>query len=503
MPGSMELSERASCIKTCPAEIIHLICRFLSPEDIKEARLVCKSLSVIASQYLVDTVTFNSSSDSLTRLKNISQHSLFSQHVVKLIYEANLLPPIHNVTCYENILISKRMHSRDHPEPPPSDASPREFRVFMRALKKFSTDCGLSKRQLETQFNKYKTLRDEQQALLEQKEDKRILLDALPRFPRLRHIRFDNLGRCTHVLSERYCEQFQDVDCFPPPGHPSNPKVVPQVAHLLQAMCKSKAPLKSFDMAAVSPDMFKSLAPSTRRLILRKLNGLKDVKLGFKVDEDIEELLHELEPEESFEVLEDGSWREFLASNQGLEDVQISFLDCPMHIAVKIENLFGNYYWPKLNSVCLMSIKSSADDFLACLRRHSSTLTIIRLGFIVLTEGEWVDTIDTMQEIFHEKDDISVKFWGYLLNNNPTDCIDLSYVDLSDFDDDEGEGEYGLEPVTLAQAIDDYICYEEPGDDFSLNPLLRLDDFHNPSEYDIESENEIPGPWSHHFYYDH
>lgn len=497
MSEYVNLLQDARGMEKCPAEVLHLICRLLIPKDIKEARLVCKMLAVIAGQYLVPVVTFNSSAVSLDRLKMISQHPLFSQHVNKLIYEANILPPVHNIRCYEKILISKRMHTIDHPDPPPRNSSRRAYRVFMRAMTKFTNDCGLTKKQLETQFNKYKTMREAQQLLLESKYDKNVLINALPRFPRLKSIKFDNLGRCKHVLSERHCEQFQEIDGFPTPGDPTNIRVVPQVAHLLKAMCKTKAAIENFDLAAVNPNVFKNLTSASRELVNRNLNKLKTIKLAFKVDGDTDDMLDELEPDDSFEVFEDDSLKTFLASNQELEDLQVSFLDCPMHVAVKIENLLGDHHWINLRSICLMSIKTSSDDLLACLRRHSSSLIDMRLGYVVLTEGEWDDTIDGIQLIFCDEPLMAAKFWGYLLTNDPTESIDLSYVDpdWDGFDED-----YDGEPTTLAQAIECYICDENPEEDLSINPLHRLEEFIDPLEYDLEPVGDYPIPGAHYFH---
>lgn len=487
MSDAMDLPEDVNFQK-CPPEVLHLICDILSPKEIKEVRLACRSLAAVASQYLVPKVTFNSSSESFERLKKIAHHPVFSQYVVHLVYEAHLLPKVHNSQCYKSMLLSNKMRSGDQPEPPSEDASPREIRLYQRTMNKFTSECGLSKIQLDMQYTKYKVMRDAQQQLLENKDDKEILLDALPRFPRLRSIKFDNLGRCRHVLSQRYCDQFKGIDGFPPPGIPANGRVVPQVLHLLKAMCKSKAALKSFDLGAVSPQLFVKLKSAGRELLKKKLTKFESITLSFKVDEEIEDLLQELMPEDPFELFtEKDSLKGFLASNRDLEDLQISFLDCPMHVAVKMGNVVGTHCWPKLQSLALMSINTTANDLLAFLRRHSSTLSTVRFGFMVLTKGDWADTIDEIQALFWGSGIITFKFWGYLLTKSPVDTVDLSFVDpeTSDFYDPE-------DMMTLGSAIDFYICEEEPDDEISMNPLHRMEDFLDPLEYSVGLMDDWP-----------
>ncbi|KAL9622682.1 MAG: hypothetical protein Q9160_002992 [Pyrenula sp. 1 TL-2023] len=480
MPEAMDLPENANFQK-CPPEVLHLICDILSPKEVKEVRLACRSLAAVASQYFVPTVTFNSSSESLERLKKIAHHPLFSQYVVNLVYEAHLLPKVHNSQCYKSMLLSNKMRTVNEPEPPPDDASAREFRLYQRTMNKFATECGLSKTQLDMQYTKYKVMRDSQQQLLENKEDKEVLLDALPRFPRLKSIKFDNLGRCRHVLSQRYCDQFKGIDGFPPPGDPANVRVVPQVLHLLKAMCKSKAALKSFDLGAVSPQLFAKLKSAGRELLKKKLTKFESITLSFKADQEIADLLHELVPENAYELFDEKDYlRDFLASNRDLEDLQISFLDCPMHIALKMANVMGTHHWPKLQSLSLMSINTTDNDLLAFLRRHSSTLSIVRFGFTVLTKGNWPDTIDEIQELFWGSCITTFKFWGYLLTKSPSETVDLSFVDPDnpDFYDPR-------DMMTLGTAIDYYICEKEPHDDMSLNPLHRMEDFLDPLEYSM------------------
>lgn len=100
-----------------PAEIKYMIAFNLrncdqnphGPRDIKQFRLVSTEFSAIGAAYLLPVIHLTFQSKSFERLRTISQHPFYSQHVTRLHYEPDTFD---NVLKSEEDLVKEHLESK-------------------------------------------------------------------------------------------------------------------------------------------------------------------------------------------------------------------------------------------------------------------------------------------------------------------------------------------------------------------------------------------------------
>ena len=79
-----------------PPEVLDQIFSQLSPADLRNTRLVCRSFTFVAAQHLFSEVFVSPNQECLQNLECIVSHSTFRQHVRSVIYSEQVLP------CYRD-----------------------------------------------------------------------------------------------------------------------------------------------------------------------------------------------------------------------------------------------------------------------------------------------------------------------------------------------------------------------------------------------------------------
>ena len=477
----MAQSDTSTWLK-CPLDVLHLVCEMLSAGDIANLRLVSKGLAEVGANYLVSNVTFNLSHDSLNRLNKLSQSPL-SHHVKFLRYEANMLPVFHSTECYKNFILSNRPFHPDAPHSPSTDMSPREARASMRDFKKFISDPGISKEDLNEHYSTYSALQKAQERLLEKNgEHWATVLKAIPRFHLLKHIKFDNQGRCNHRLSERFREQLQDFpelvnDRVGLPYRISSVPGIRQAVHFMEALSKPGLKIQKFDIGAISPKALKQLKVRNRWNPSEAFRFAEEIKLVFKLDTDSEdEEDEEQEASSCYTIIRKGSLKGIFTSALGLQHMEVKFLDCPMHPDIPLCQIMGSFKWEKLRSISLMSIETNEEELFACLERQGDSLKALRLAFVSLKTGSWISLTD---KISMELSLESAQFWGSLRSEENYCVWDMSLIHWDIWDVDEYE-------YTLQEALDDYVVSGGDMMDNDINPLLLEDEYVDPMVLGLE-----------------
>ena len=79
-------------LQSPPPEVLDLIFSELSPADLRNTRLVCRSFTFVAAQHLFSEVFVSPNQECLQNLECIASHSTFRQHVRSVIYSEQVLP---------------------------------------------------------------------------------------------------------------------------------------------------------------------------------------------------------------------------------------------------------------------------------------------------------------------------------------------------------------------------------------------------------------------------
>lgn len=73
-----------------PPELLRIACSFLSKDQLKDVRLVCKALEQAAVPFLFDLVFLSSSHLEIERVKHIAAH--FAPHIRTIILPSAVFP---------------------------------------------------------------------------------------------------------------------------------------------------------------------------------------------------------------------------------------------------------------------------------------------------------------------------------------------------------------------------------------------------------------------------
>lgn len=361
----------------CPDEVLLKICGRLDFKSVATLRLTNKRLAEVGAEALVRRVRFHCSQESLERLKNIAKHDVFSRYVDTVVFEGNILA---NIGCVHTYAAHYELdhHKNERPQPPGKDASAREKRLYERNMGKFQQE-------VEAKFERYRIFYDQQQKVLQSDAYAHHIAPSIPRFPKLQNIVLSTVGRCKHVLSERFLETFA-VDCVMPIDHDTS-HTKEQLKHLLFPDGRPITTLRSLEVHVVSPKFFTGFMPGD--MICQAFKNLRTIDLNFRLEKDDRLDWDIMAPGRPYADLRKGYLRAALASATGLRDLTINFEDSVFQGAcTNMKHILGDHSWPKLACLDLDCMSVSQEYLLSMLKRQPS-LHCLRLGFVTLDDGLW------------------------------------------------------------------------------------------------------------------
>ena len=375
-------------LHNAPAEVLHAICALLSTQDIANVRRTSKVLAEIGAHYAVKKVRFHTSTPSVARLQNIADHEVFSQYIETIHFEANLLAHVDSLDDFKQ-QFDKPPHGHsfrgsklEKPTPPKSPSSDREKRLHDRNVKKWE---GLVRKK----FKDYRAMYADQQNL--HKQGPELLASILPRFPRLQNIVF-TIGRCPHVLSERFLEEYDSKVGYCAPLSIDTAPTGLQLAHILAPAGESLRNLNTLVVSDLDPSFFclveKDPSPFQDAFV-----NLKKLDVSFRLPNK-EEPSTQAGP---YKVFENGALRKAICSAVGLEELRVSFNDFTYDgPCVELKNLVGDQTFPHLKSLFLGYVEADAKSFVEILKRQKNLKSLF--VSCVSIKGLWVNVLDSLQK---------------------------------------------------------------------------------------------------------
>ncbi len=177
-----------------PAELVHMICSYLTPIEVASIRVVSSTIAAIGLEYIATTVTLTLKEDSFDRLLEIAHHPVISKYVYSLNYEHDFLVIFSQNEWKENITTPEVMalyHPAGRlraPRAPEINDSPRAWRAFNRECHVFKVENKYGKKRLDQAFSTYQKLCAEQGHAARSDFFSKKLTDALQDLPNLKSI---------------------------------------------------------------------------------------------------------------------------------------------------------------------------------------------------------------------------------------------------------------------------------------------------------------------------
>ncbi|KIX05956.1 uncharacterized protein Z518_03930 [Rhinocladiella mackenziei CBS 650.93] len=437
----------------CPDEVLLKICSRLDFKSVANLRRVNKHLSEVGAEALVKRVRFHCSQESLERLNALAQHEVFCRYVDTIVFEGNILA---NIGCIHSYSAHYDLdhHKDERPQPPAWDASAREKRLYDRNMVKFH-------REITAKFERYRAFYETQQKVLKSTAYTSLLAPSIPRFPKLNKIVLSTVGRCKHVLSERFLQRFA-VDCAMPIEHDTK-HTKEQLRHLLFPQGQPVSTVRSLEVHVMSPKFFTGFVPCD--MICQAFQNLRSIDLSFRLEKDDRIDLDIMTADRCYGELSKGYLRDALAAATELQELTINFDDFGFYGAcINIKHVLGDHSWPKLTMLDLDCMSTSQEYLLAMLSRQTS-LDRLRLGFITLDEGGWPQVTTAMRNDLHLS-----QFLAHGLLEDPDQMYPMHLIDSDVYMDD-------FTHFTLTAALDVYVT-----DQFG-----EMDDYH-PLEDEVYAD---------------
>lgn len=455
-----------------PDELLVKTLGHLDFKDVATLRRVNKRFAEVGAEALVRRVRFHYTKESLVRLNGIANHPVLSKYVETVVYEGNILA---NVACIHAYAAHYDLdhHHFERPAPPSVDATTRESRLYSRNMAKFANEISI-------RFENYRNLFDTQQALLKAPPSS-ALPTSLPHFPKLKKVVLFTVGRCKHVLSDRFVKAFAS-GCAMPVEHDTRHSKE-QLKFLLFRQGRPVTTLEHLEAHVVSPKFFTGFLP--RESLCKVFANLRIVELRLRLEKDDHRDMDLTTVERCYGGLSKGILRDCLASATNLEKLTVNFEDYGFYgPCTDVKNVIGDHSWQKLTSLDIDCMSCTQEQLMAILTRQPA-LHELRLGFFVLTAGKWTDTTRLMQTKLNLD-----MFYPSGLLEDPDSMYPMSLVETSTY-------MLNFAQLTLADAL--FLFVTEGTSDDSYHPLDD-DEFADPEELreefgpfsDPETDDEDP-----------
>jgi len=401
--------------KALPIELLRLILIHLPSGDLKNLRLACKSLANIAAEFLLPKVHLIFTAKSLARLRKISLHPVFSQHVTSIFYEGDRLEYYEK---FEEWRAEVNLDLLDWSHQPP--------RICEDSLGIQWENMQRMERKLAKGWKRYNRLYSQQQELEENHTDEREIVRAILRFPKLNTISL-SLDSALDEPSTYLNESFKKGLVRPQGGHvlySYEPSGLRQYISLMRGFCvpeklnpeallasgveipssfnpaKSVSTLRVLHLASISWLIFKAVPLPAMSAINASLCNLVDLILDFVTGHD-EDSMPGVEIEMCRDCLDEGHLLDFVASAPKLERLHISFdFMYPSKQAASLEYIVGSKKWPKLGHITLGNVFATQAQLVAFFERHRETLHNWCFSSMCLEAGaDWKDALKEIRDV--------------------------------------------------------------------------------------------------------
>ncbi|OJD16486.1 hypothetical protein AJ78_03341 [Emergomyces pasteurianus Ep9510] len=344
-----------------PAELLHQIFRDVDYGDRKNLRLVCRVFANACVPYMIHSCTFSTSRDSLSKLKHMAMHPLFSAYIDVLNFDCSLLVNIPN---------QYRFHSH------------------LRFLNE-------SMEQSQRQFQVYWPLVEAQNEIILSGEDVRTVELAIPRFQKFTTLRicigsFENSGR---QHKEAFAGNLANVPFYA--IRQSSACSVRQFMTLMNTLFRQQVRISVLEIGPLTYSVFdedlelvQEVFSSLTKLVFY-ISAVADTPWPPKAQASFS-------GSEAFcDVVGNGKAVKLLSSASQLTHLSICTEYAPFHKEANLKSFVGNYTWPHLKRFSIGNLVVSENDLIDFLHRHRIEELSIRS---ITLQGSWITALPAMRE---------------------------------------------------------------------------------------------------------
>ncbi len=379
------------------------------PRDIKQFRLVNKDFSIAGAKYLLPEIYLTFQSQSFERLRTISEHPFFSQHVKQLRYK----PDVYNdreERCYywskyydRLSVINKIMQYVE----PAGAESKRAILVLERELK-----------DVHQRYETYKAICSDQESIRSQHDSYNfdLVTQAMARLPNLAEVTL-NFEQGTVMQSNAFNRAYAGSIFLPRGdyGHKS-PYGTMQLRSVLFGAACAGTKLKSLGCGKIhwkfltadeeQMEIMKTAVKHLEYFRIMLYTGRGSLRSGGSGSEAWQCLRF---------LKNDLRMCELLSAMKDLKILNLSTDETP---GADLDYAVGTTFWASLRVFELGSILVTEKTLIDFLKRHAGTLKELELNDITLLDGGWTSALPRIRIAVELEGFRAVGYWRAYYQTN-------------------------------------------------------------------------------------
>lgn len=346
-----------------PFEILREIHLWLPPSDTKAFRLVSKLAAAAGTEFLIPTLSFNLTKESLQRLEEVSGHPVISRHVRKIFYGFASLKIYDNMKWFKRDLIYSRL-----------------------------MDGRLSTGKVESLYTSYNEIVSEQTKIKSGDSDIKIITQAISRLPNLDTLLVETSSWGPSHLHHSLTKAFENAPELQRTRAVVDADQVRQLASLMVPIAMNNIRIKEFQLRCINPKAFIQ-SPDTFRHMCKAFSSAVEAHIGFN-----HEPCEDVMCDSCIENLQTPQLHNFLKSATGLEILILDLQTDEIWAKIDLTHVFGTFSWSALRSLTLTGLRATENELIDFLSRHTTTLRDIDMTFVWLKSGSWVTAVQRMKD---------------------------------------------------------------------------------------------------------
>ena len=379
------------------------------PRDIKQFRLVNKAFSIAGAKYLLPEIYLTFQSHSFERLRTISEHPFFSQHVKQLHYEPDAYGNndgrcpgwdkySHSMGVFSNIMRSVE---------PAEAESKRAILVMERGLAKENKAEVAGIIDVLQKYGTYKAIRSDQESIRSQHDSYNfdLVTQAMARLPKLAEVTL-NFEQGAVMQSNAFKRAYAGTIYLPRGdyGHIS-PYGTMQLRSVLFGAASAGTKLKSLGCGKIDWNFLRTDEEQMGK-VKTAVKHLEYFRIMLYTGRDYR-VTSEFAQCYMF-LKRDHRMCELLSAMKDLKTLNLSIDESS---GADLEYMVGTTFWATLRVFELGSIMVAEDTLIGFLKRHAGTLKELELNDITLYHGGWTSALPRIRIAVELEDFRAVGYW--------------------------------------------------------------------------------------------
>lgn len=246
-----------------------------------------------------------------------------------------------------------------------------------------------TEQQLDTAWTKYQEYLGDQQDLCRQRYGMRELQEAMRRLPNVKDFYMtmsNNLSIRSNFLKQAFsaglsgaCGDYRSTSA----------SGVPQLRSFFLSMHDAGYKLQKFECGDVSWRPFRC-SKSDLKALAATLLQVRKFKLQISTGMDA-----------CRRFLRNERVRDLILGADDLESLNIKLDWWEPTFGLELANVVGDRIWQRLTKVTLSDVETTEEHLMHFLERHRATLRRVHLDTMLLTPGEWPNTVSRMRSSLH------------------------------------------------------------------------------------------------------